>query len=580
MRRLSLPILILLYLNSQIFSNVSKKNYILSGKIHNYESAQISIQNKNVALSEDGNFFFSKSIDSPFYVFIDFGKKINLYVHPGDSLFLEIDADQELNSIKVSGDRQEINKFLIQDEYEAEKVMNYFNKNYTTLFQLDEKDYVNQIDEFQRPFKDRLKQFIINHKITDEYFIKTQQAIMLYSYADNLLKYPNWHRKFLANKVYQPSDCYYDFLKQVNFNDAELLNIKEYRTFLDVYLKLFAEKELQNESLYSNKNYKSIRAKMNVVLKTFTNPTVRSEMLYSFSKQFFGEYYHKNIDNLINAFRTNCVNQDYLQEINRVIEYDKSVREKCKILVFKKIDNIELDVFVYLPTDYLNGDKRAALAFFHGGGWECGKPEWGHGLCQHFSKFGMVCFSFEYRLTTQHDVTPLESIADAKSAIRWIREFAEEYNINPEKIVASGYSAGGHLAACTTMIDKFDEATEDRAISSAANALMFWVTPVKVFADGWFKQILKGRAKVKECDPDEYIRSGLPPSIIFQGTADDIIPLWSVKQFAGKMKAAGNRCELNIYEGQTHLGWGENVKDVYAKMDAFLASLGYLGLQN
>ena len=81
---------------------------------------------------------------------------------------------------------------------------------------------------------------------------------------------------------------------------------------------------------------------------------------------------------------------------------------------------------------------------------------------------------------------------------------------------------------------------------------MFWVTPVKVFSDGWFKQILKGRAKVKECDPDEYIRSGLPPSSIFQGTADNVIPLWSVKEFAQKMKAAGNRCELNIYEGQTH----------------------------
>ena len=576
MKRLTFSILFLICLNSFLLSESKKKSYIVSGTILNFQNAQILIQDQNVDLSEDGNFFFSKAIDSPFYVNIDFGKKINLYVHPGDSLFLEIDADQELNSIKVSGDRQKTNHFLIQDEYEAEKVISYFNKNYKTLFQLNEKDYVNKIDEFQGPFKDRLKQFITNHKITDEYFIKTQKAIMLYSYADNLLKYPSWHRKFSANKNYQPTDSYYDFLKRVNFNDAELLNIKEYRTFLDVYLRLFSEKELINESLYSNKNYKPVRAKMNVALKTFTNPEIRSEMIYSFSKQFFGEYYHKHIDDLIDAFRTNCVNQDYLEEINRVIEYDKSVREKCKIEVYKKIDNIELDVFVYLPTDYLNGGKRAALAFFHGGGWECGKPEWGHGLCQHFSKLGMVCFSFEYRLTTQHDVTPLESIADAKSAIRWIREFADEYKINPKKIVASGYSAGGHLAACTAMIDKFDEPKEDPSISSAANALMFWVTPVKVFADGWFKQILKGRAKVKECDPDEHIRSGLPPSIIFQGTADNIIPLWSVKEFAKKMQVAGNRCELNIYEGQTHLGWGENEKDVYAKMDKFLDSLVYI----
>ncbi len=575
MKRLAYSILVLICITSQLLLSSTKKSYILSGKIHNFKNSQISIQNEKVELNDDGEFHFSKLLDKPSYVAINFGKKINLYVHPGDSLYLEIDINQELNTIKVSGDRQEINQFLIQDEYEAEKLINYFNKNYKTLFELNEKDYVKKINEFQRPFKERLEKFTTDHKITDEYFIKTQKVMTLYSYADNLLNYPGWFRRFSTNKTYQPSDSYYDFLKQVNFNDAELLKIEEYRNFLDSYLRIFSEKELKNESLFLNKNYKPIRAKMKVALEIFTDPVIRSEMLFSFSEKFFGEYYHKGIDDLIVDFRVNCVNQNYLKEINKAIEYDKSVREKCKIDVYKKIDNIELDVFVYLPVDYQNGKKRAALAFFHGGGWECGKPEWGNGQCDHFSKLGMVCFSFEYRLTTQHDVTPLESIADAKSAIRWIREHADEYNIDATRIVASGFSAGGHIAACTAMIDKFDEPSEDQSISPAANAFMFWVTPVKVFADGWFKQILKGRAKVKECDPDEHVRSGLPPSIIFQGTADNQVPVWSVKQFAKKMEAAGNRCELNIYEGQTHLGWGDNAKDVYAKMDKFLASLGY-----
>jgi acetyl esterase/lipase len=145
-----------------------------------------------------------------------------------------------------------------------------------------------------------------------------------------------------------------------------------------------------------------------------------------------------------------------------------------------------------------------------------------------------------------------------------------------EKIVASGFSAGGHLSLCTTMIDKFDEPDEDQSVSSSANALFLWVTPVKVFADGWFKEILKGKADVSECDPAEHIRADLPPSIIFQGTADHLIPLWSVKEFVKNMKAVGNRCELNLYEGQTHLGWGDNGIDVMNKMDAFLASIGYI----
>ena len=64
--------------------------------------------------------------------------------------------------------------------------------------------------------------------------------------------------------------------------------------------------------------------------------------------------------------------------------------------------------------------------------------------------------------------------------------------------------------------------------------------------------------------------------VCFQGTADDIIPPGSIKDFVREMNAAGNRCDLHIYEGQTHLGWGDNSKDVLKKMDTFLESIGYI----
>ncbi|MCK5342217.1 MAG: alpha/beta hydrolase, partial [Candidatus Heimdallarchaeota archaeon] len=349
------------------------------------------------------------------------------------------------------------------------------------------------------------------------------------------------------NSNYQPGEQYYDFMNNLNLNDPELLDLKEYKTFLDIYLRIKTEEELKNNQKYKNLNYKPFRAKMNVALDTFIDPMVRSEMLYSFMRQFFSEYYHKGIDDLIQVFQENCTNEAYLNEVDKSISYDKSVRDKCLIKTFKQVGDVALDVFVYFPKNVQKEEKRPALAFFHGGGWECGKPEWGHSQCEHFSSLGMVCFSFEYRLKTQHNVTPLECIADAKSAIRWMREHSDEFGVDTEKIVASGFSAGGHLSACTAMIEKFDEPFENKSVSSSANALMLWVTPVKVFADGWFKEILRGKAKVSECDPAEHIRPNLPPSIIFQGTVDQHVPLWSVKDFVKNMEAAGNRCDLHIY---------------------------------
>ena len=576
MRKLTTFLLLFFSVNVFLFANEFKKNCVLTGVVHNFKAPQITINKQSIDLNSKGQFYYRLSLEKPAYFKINYGKHVPFYLHPGDSIHLEIDANKELNSIKVIGDRNDINQYLIQDAYETEKLTSYLKKNYRHLFRLIEKKYIEKIDGFKRPFEDRLEKFIDESQITDDYFIKTQRAIIQYSYADNLFNYPNWHRRFSDETNYQPSECFYDFLDKVDLNDSELLDILEYSNFLDSYLRIKSEQELKESRQYENLNYKPFRAKMQVTLNTFTNPTVRSEMLYSFMKQFTKEYYHKGIEDLIELFKQNCVNQVYLREIEEMIENDKSVREKCKIQVYKQVGEIALNAFVYFPGDLKQGEKRSALAFFHGGGWECGKPEWGHEQCSHFSSLGMVCISFEYRLKTQHDVTPLESMADAKSAIRWMRQHAQELAIDPQQIVASGFSAGGHLATCTVMIDKFDEPDEDQSISSAANALMLWVTPVKILADGWFRQILKERAEVSKCDPDQHIRPGLPPMIIFQGTEDDQVPFWSVKEFARKVKALGNRCELNIYDGQTHLGWGENEKDVFQKMDQFLESLGYL----
>jgi acetyl esterase/lipase len=365
---------------------------------------------------------------------------------------------------------------------------------------------------------------------------------------------------------------------ELDLNDPELFDLIEYKTFLNRYFFHKSEEALKSSPELRNRNYKSFRANMKVALDTFKDPMIRSEMMYPFMQNLMTDYNHKGIDDLIQAFKKNCTNQDYIAEIEKLYQADKAIRDKCVVKVYKTIGDVTLDVFLYSPSGIKKGEKRPALAFFHGGGWEAGKPEWGDMQCEHFSSLGLVALSFQYRLTTQHDTTPLEGIADAKSAIRWIRENAEELGVDPSRIVASGFSAGGHLAMCTAMIDKFDEPYEDHSISSAADALMLWVTPVKVFEDGWFKQILRNGADVKECDPDAHVRPGLPPSIIFQGTADDLIPLWTVKEFARKMTAAGNRCDLHIYEGQTHLNWGDNARDVLEKMDKFLESIGYMDL--
>jgi acetyl esterase/lipase len=551
------------------------KDSEISGVVQNLNSTFIAIGEKTVDLDGSGQFRYITRITKPSYISLNFGTEISLYLKPGDKISLDIDAQKALTAIKVSGDMQEINEYLIRQAHESLVVNSYFIKNFQNIVKMDEKNYIARLNAMWKPFNDRLESLIEEQNIADEYFIKTQRSSMLYSWANILLMYPDWHRQMGSNEAYVPSDRYYDFVDLLDLNDPELIEAEEYKSFLVNYLSLKTDELLKTSSEFDNKNYKRFRAQMKTALDLFSEPVVRDEMLYSFMYAFIKDYYHKGIDDLIQAFKQNCTNPDYIGEIDRLMQQDQEVRDSCTIQVYKTIDDVNLDVYIYKPTDLKAGDRRPAVAFFHGGGWECGKPEWGHMQCDHFSSLGLVGFSFEYRLSTQHDTTPIECLKDTKSAIRWIREHAVEFGVDPDKIVGSGYSAGGHLVMCTAMVDGYNEASDDMSISPAVNAMMLWVTPAIVYP-GWFTDLLRGRAELSEFNPAELIKPGLPPAIFFQGTADDTVPYKSVVEYVSKSKAAGNRNDLEVYEGQTHLNWGENAKDVLKKMDEFLVSIGYL----
>ncbi|MGD8534478.1 MAG: alpha/beta hydrolase fold domain-containing protein [Candidatus Aminicenantes bacterium] len=571
----ALPNLVLITVFFCLFCCSQEKSSVISGVIQDLEATHITINDQTVTLEESGQFRYAVPLTKPEYFALDFGKEIYLYLKPGDRVTVEIDAEAPLTSIKVGGDQQEINRYLIQQTHESLKVNEYINKDIRNIIRLEEKDYVAKMNALWKPFNDRLESFIEEQKIRDDYFIKTQRSGSLYSWASILLRYPDWHRQIGGNTAYIPSERFYDFIDRLDLNDPALLDEQAYRTFLDLYFNFKTDELLENSSEFENMNYKRFRAQMKTALELFVDPTIRSEMLYSFMYPFLKDYYHKGIEDLIQTFKQNCTNLDYIKEIENFTRQDQEIRNSCTIQVYKTIDDVSLDVYIYEPSGLKKGDKRPAVAFFHGGGWECGKPEWGHTQCDHFSSLGMVAFSFEYRLSTQHDATPIESLKDTKSAIRWIRKHAEEFGVDPEKIIGSGYSAGGHLVMCTAMVDGYDESFDDLTFSPAVNTMLLWVTPAVVYP-GWFTSLLRGRAELKEFNPIELIKPGLPPSIFFQGTADDTVPYKSVVEYVTKSRAAGNRCDLEVYEGQTHLNWGDNVKDVLKKMDEFLASIGYL----
>lgn len=253
-----------------------------------------------------------------------------------------------------------------------------------------------------------------------------------------------------------------------------------------------------------------------------------------------------------------------------------AAKPEGKPTVYKTVDGRELKLYVTKPEDWQKTDNRPAIVFFHGGGWVGGAPGQFTEHSKHLAERGMVTVQVEYRLLDRkNNDPPVTCTEDALDAMRWVRSNAKELGIDPNRIATGGGSAGGHLAAYLGTIDQGKQ-----EVSTKPNAMVLFNPVYDNGPDGWGKQRVKDR--YKEFSPAHNISADDPPSIVFLGSKDNLIPVTTAEKFQKEMKAAGVNSELRVYEGQGH-GFFNHGKDnnrwyneTVQEMDKFLASLGWI----
>jgi len=255
----------------------------------------------------------------------------------------------------------------------------------------------------------------------------------------------------------------------------------------------------------------------------------------------------------------------------------------ARVETYKTVGDTQLKLWIFTPASASNAP---AIVFFFGGGWNSGLPQQFEEQCRYLAKRGMVAITADYRVKTRHDAKPVQCVADARSAIRWVRAHAAQFGIDPQRIVAAGGSAGGHLAACTAVITEFDEKSEDATVSATPNALVLF-NPALVLAPlpgmdpaGFGTRVPAERLGTEptRISPVHHVKAGAPPTIIFHGREDATVPFKTAEAFAAAMKKAGNRCELVGFDGQKHGFFNHEpfLTKTLEAADKFLVSLGYL----
>ncbi|MGJ8644421.1 MAG: alpha/beta hydrolase [Luteolibacter sp.] len=246
--------------------------------------------------------------------------------------------------------------------------------------------------------------------------------------------------------------------------------------------------------------------------------------------------------------------------------------------IYKMASGDDLYIYRFDPEGHDSSvDKRPAVVFFFGGGWSGGKVTQLEPQARYLASRGLVTFVADYRVKGRQKVAPNACVEDGKSAVRWIRKNAERLGIDPEKVIAGGGSAGGHVAAAAGMCEGFENADEDLSISSKPNALVLYNPVYDNSKEGGYSH-----DRVKEwfpaISPAQNITPDDPPAIVFVGAEDKLIPVATVERFRDQMTEQGIINELHVYEGEAHgfFNGGKGFFDTLTKTDEFLVKLGYL----
>ena len=206
------------------------------------------------------------------------------------------------------------------------------------------------------------------------------------------------------------------------------------------------------------------------------------------------------------------------------------------------------------PAAVKNG---IGVLLVHGGGWSQGDRSQLKGYGVLLGRRGYLCVASEYRLTGEA-LWPAQ-IEDVKCALRYLRANAAELGIDPERVVVSGNSAGGHLSlmAGADSTAAFEGNGGNEGIASGVAAVISFYPPTGLEARQWGglpALFGKGASEdvMRGASPLSYAKPGYPPTLIIHGNKDEVVPEAEASNMYKALNDAGVPVELHMFADQPH----------------------------
>ena len=229
--------------------------------------------------------------------------------------------------------------------------------------------------------------------------------------------------------------------------------------------------------------------------------------------------------------------------------------DRDRDIEFTRAGGRVLRLDVYRPSaPPADGKRRPAVLPIHGGGWVIGdKREQGINLLGHLAVNGWVGFNANYRLSPA--ATWPEHLVDVKRAVAWIREHADEYDVDPDFIAVTGGSAGGHLTALVALTandPRYQPGFEDADTSVQAAAPFYGVYDwtnrqgmahpdmLRRFLEPWVVKAFFADEpeKFHDASPIDQVGADAPPFFVLHGDRDTLAPVEDARLFVDRLREA------------------------------------------
>jgi acetyl esterase/lipase len=266
-------------------------------------------------------------------------------------------------------------------------------------------------------------------------------------------------------------------------------------------------------------------------------------------------------------------------------------------VVYQKADGMELSLDIYQPAEMSAGDSKPVVVFFHGGGWMVGDKH-DVGDVSPWLNLGWSVVSVQYRLGGVA-LAPA-AVEDARCATWWVARNAAEYGFDAQRIVLTGYSAGGHLSLITGMLPasvgmdarcphsmggKGPDRTNASLPELKVAAIVNWsgITDVndliagnnmRSYAVNWLGALMNREQEAARVSPLNYVRPGLPPILTLHGDLDLIVPYAHATRLHSALDEAGVVNQLYTIAGREHFNY--NPQEF---ADGFKTAVQFLGAQ-